>query len=113
MAERTIQLEWNDETVAVTYDTDAIGRAYAETAQGFAVGGSPLELFPVPSWATFSAQSGGTVAALEATILLWDITEDDGSPFPPTLENLSNLPLGFLTAIQQAIDADIFDQGDD
>ena len=33
----------------------------------------------------------------------WDVTDDDGSPFPPTEANLARLPLDALRAVSEAI----------
>jgi hypothetical protein len=102
MDERTIQVDHDGEILEVTYDREALGQAYAETAQGFASGTSR------GLWsAKRSAESHATVAALAAVLTSWDVT-NEGEPWPPTLENLAHVPLHLLDSIHRAIDQDAF-----
>lgn len=104
MDERTIQVEVNGETLEVTYDREALGRAYAETAQGFAFGTSKGPISP-----DVLAKSRATVAALAEVIKSWDLVEDDGhTPIPPSTEILNMLPITVLGMLERAIDRDAF-----
>ena len=100
MPSRTITFDYDGTPVEVTYNRRGVSEAYVETAQGFARAKPPdNSMFPprlVESvWAS-SSRNHATVRALAAVIESWDITNDDGSPYPPTLENLTTLPLHFL-----------------
>lgn len=37
----------------------------------------------------------------------WDLTSDDGKPYPITLESVRQLPIAFLAEITKAVTADI------
>ena len=42
-------------------------------------------------------------AALAAVIVGWDVTNDDGTPFPPTAENLAELAMPVLDKVFAAV----------
>ena len=46
------------------------------------------------------------VEVLTRVIAEWDLTYDDGKPYPVTTEALMELPLDFLTTVLQAITED-------
>jgi hypothetical protein len=49
--------------------------------------------------------SDGVVDLLSSILVDWDMTDDDGKPFPPTRENLEALPTVLLLAVMAGIKA--------
>jgi hypothetical protein len=103
--ERTIRVRYNGETIAVTYDPALLDKAYAEIGQSFAprVGGGLL----AAAAGRLLAEGEAVARAVEVVVMSWDL-EQDGAPYPPTRENISQLPIALLYAIANAIDADAF-----
>lgn len=52
-------------------------------------------------------QIGAVAKGLADIIVDWDVEDDDGNPWPPTLENLRTINGQFIDAIVTAIMADI------
>jgi len=61
------------------------------------------------------AEDARALAEMYATVIeAWDVTENDGSPFPPTADNLARLPLEVLRALGLAIrDSPTSEEGKD
>lgn len=78
------------DTVTVEFDRNRITPAWVKAASEREAGEDPMSL---PS-------------ALAEVILNWDVTNDDGTPFPPLMENLAVLSFpaqnGLLRAMLQA-----------
>lgn len=87
---RTVTVQYGDESVTVTYSPSAITpkweQEFVEAARD--------------EW-----KSRAVIETLSRVVVDWDVT-DGGEPYPPTVENLSALPLDFLGAVLQAIIAD-------
>jgi hypothetical protein len=97
---RVVEVPIDEETLAVTYDTDAYLRASADAA-------SSVFLATGTRFDTRHAESSATVDVLVEAIVSWDLIDDDGGAHPITRESLSHLPLFLLYTIAQAIAADV------
>ncbi len=82
---KRISVEWEGEKVNVTF------RPFTRLMQ---------------ERATADGGRFGLYEELEALIVDWDVTEN-GKPYPTTVERLKELPLGFLIAVDQAINAEL------
>jgi hypothetical protein len=100
---RVVEVEFDEDTLTVTYDRDALFRAIAE--------GAPRAL-PAPTDRLSTDRLGATVDALVESIVSWDLTDDDGRPCPIDREIFDGLPISALYKIDRAISADALDEGD-
>jgi hypothetical protein len=97
--ERTIKVTWNENTVEVTYETDALGKAFAELAGGAR---------PTGGWVPLSAEMLAGPAALAAMLTRWDVEEDNGEPIPIAVEAWKHLPMSFLLTVLRDVIDDAF-----
>jgi hypothetical protein len=91
---RVVEVALGEESLAVTYDRDALLRATADAA--------PTVFLEK----TRFAQSQATIDVLAEAIVSWNLFDDDGRPYPTDRESLSDLPLVALYKIAQAIETD-------
>ena len=54
----------------------------------------------------FSSVASTAVAMVEKAVVEWDLTDDNGNPYPLTTDALRQLPLQFLLTITKAINKD-------
>lgn len=92
---RVVEVGFEQETLTVTYDRDALFRATAEHA--------PVVLAVGP---VSHERISATVDALVEAIVSWDLADDDGRPYPIDRESFSQLPIYALVEIERAISAD-------
>lgn len=88
---KIVPVEWDDETVEVSYFVNAVTPALLEEVTAAA-----------------EKEDISIVAAmLEPVLDWWDVTEEDGGPrLPTTKENIRIIPLSFLNRVQAAITED-------
>ncbi len=92
--ERTMEVEFLDETARVTY--------------------RPLAYTPELEAALDEAgarASGRIIKFLEAVLISWEVLDEDGQELPPTKEVMEKLPLDFLSAVSNAITKDKLAEG--
>jgi hypothetical protein len=96
---RVVEVELEDAgvSIAVTYDREALIRAMAERAS------------PAAFLGEIYAETSVTVDTLADALVSWDITEDDGRPYPVDRESLAQLPIWVVFKINQAVTADAFE----
>ena len=94
-----VELEKAGETLAVTYDRDALIRATAEGVPSAFLGERPVH------------EMLASVDALAEALVSWDLMYDDGRPYPTDREALSKLPIVALLKIERAISADALTPG--
>jgi hypothetical protein len=115
VAERTVEVPFEEETIRVSYESDRLGEAGVAFLQGLLPPadkptGSLAEMWQAASSRAiqpFALELGALVEGLAAVITGWDI-EEHGQPYPPTVGNLSEVPADVLYRISRAIGADVF-----
>ena len=82
-----IQVEFGGETATMVFDRNALTQRWAKQIQE-----------------GLNAEDVETASrSLVDLLISWDITEDDGTATPITVDVLAQLPLNFLSAIDRAI----------
>ena len=80
----TVTFTYDDETVTISYDRNKMTTNLLSRVQ--------------------ESNDPAVIADVFAAVIHeWDVTEDDGSPFPPSAENLGKLPLAALKLLSEAI----------
>lgn len=90
---RSVVAEWEGESVKVQYRPGANSAAFAIALQEAMEGSA----------------SGGTRAIVDSLanmMIGWDVVDDDGKPMPISADDLLAYPVGFLSAILNAIAED-------
>jgi hypothetical protein len=97
---RVVEVEFEQDSLIVTYDRDALAEAIAEGAPSALLAEKPIDKQIAETWAT--------VDVLANAIVSWNLY-DEGRAYPIDRENLSHLPISLLLKISQAIATDAFE----
>lgn len=90
--QRTLAVDLDGETLTLTYRTGAVTPATHDQA---------LDLVEKQRVGAALARS------LSLSLLSWDLTDDNGAPYPVTEEALRELPVSFLDKVFTAIQEDL------
>lgn len=76
------EMKWGDDVVSFTYDANA----YTPEVEAQVLAGAD------------ESPAGGLADLLARLLVSWDVT-NEGSPFPPTRQNLGTFPVTFLAKL--------------